>query len=103
MPVREVAYVTVKLVALDTEPPLVVTAILPVVAPVGTVAVICVSEFTTNVAEIPLKVTFVAWVNPVPVIVTEVPTGPLGGVKLTRVGLTLKVCGLVSVVVPVVP
>lgn len=93
---------TVKLVVLDTNPPLVVIAILPVVAPVGTVAVICVSEFTANVAEVPLNATFVAWVNPVPVMVTEVPTGPLGGVKLANVGFTLKVCGLVSVVVPVV-
>lgn len=87
---------------LDAEPPLVVTAILPVVAPVGTVAVICLSEFTTNVADVPLKVTFVAWVSPVPVMVTEVPTGPLGGVKLANVGFTLNVCGLVRVVLPVV-
>ena len=87
---------------LVADPPLVVIAILPVVAPVGTVAVICVSEFTTNVADVPLKVTFVACVNPVPVMVTDIPTGPLGGLKLTNVGFTLNVCGLVRVVVPVV-
>jgi hypothetical protein len=50
----------VKLVVLDAMPPLVVTAILPVVAVAGTVAVICVSEFTVKVAETWLKVTFVA-------------------------------------------
>ena len=93
---------TVKLVELDAVPPGVVTAIFPVVAPTGTVAVICVSEFTTNVADVPLNVTLVVWVNAVPVIVTDVPTGPLGGVKLSSVGFTLKVCELVSVVAPVV-
>ncbi len=81
---------------------MVVTAIFPVIAPVGTVAVICVSEFTVKVAEVPLKVTLLAWVSPVPVIVTEVPTGPFGGVKLVTVGFTLSVCTLVSVIVPVV-
>ncbi len=93
---------TVKLVVLLALPPLVVTAIFPVVAPVGTVAVICVSEFTVKVADFPLKVTLVAWVKPVPVIVTDVPTGPFGGAKLVTVGFTLNVCELVRVAVPVV-
>ena len=70
-------------------PPLVVTAILPVVAPVGTVAVIFESEFTVNEADTLLNVTFVACVRPVPLIVTEVPTEPLGGVKVLSVGVTL--------------
>ena len=82
-------------------PPLVTNAILPVVAPVGTVAVICVSEFTVNVADVPLNVTLVAWVRPVPVIMTDVPTGPLGGEKVLIVGFTLNVALLVSVVAPV--
>ena len=60
-------------------PPLVVTTIVPVFAPVGTVAVTCVSEFGVNAAATPPNVTFVAWSRPVPVIVTEVPTGPLVG------------------------
>jgi len=91
-----------KLVALETDPPFVVTAILPVVAPVGTVAVICMSESTVKVAEVPLKVTLLACVSPVPEIVTGVPTAPLGGVNEAIVGFTLKFCALVSVVVPVV-
>jgi len=65
----------------------VVTLTGPVVAPVGTVAVICVAELTVNdVAAVPLNDTPVAPVNPVPVIVTDVPTGPLVGEKLVTVG-----------------
>lgn len=79
-----------KPVALEAIPPLVVTAILPLVAPVGTVAVICMSEFTVKAAEVPLNVTLVACVSPVPVIVTGVPTAPLGGVNEVIVGFTLK-------------
>ena len=50
----------------------VVTATGPVVAPVGTVAVIWVSEVTVNVAVVPLNFTAVAPVKPLPVMVTEV-------------------------------
>ena len=78
-----------KLFVLVALPPLVVTLILPVTAPVGTAAVICESEFTVNVAATLSKVTLVACVRPVPVIVTSVPTGPLGGAKLLTVGVTL--------------
>jgi hypothetical protein len=60
----------------------VVTLIAPLVAPAGTVAVICVSEFTANVAAVPLNMTAVAPVNPLPLIVTGVPTVPLEGLKL---------------------
>lgn len=83
-------------------PPLVATEILPVVAPAGTIAVICESEFTVNVADVPLKVTLVACVRAVPVIVTDAPIGPLGGEKVLIVGFTLNVTLLVKVVVPVV-
>jgi hypothetical protein len=83
-------------------PPFVVTAIVPVGAPVGTVAVIFESEFTVNEADTLLNVTFVACLRPVPVIVTEVPTGSLGGVKVAKVGVTLNCLGAVKVVVPVV-
>jgi hypothetical protein len=59
-----------------------VTEIGPVVAPVGTVAVICVGESTENDAAVPSNATSVtglgSW-NPVPRIVTGVPTGPLNG------------------------
>src|SRR5580704_17758041 len=83
-------------------PPLVVTAIFPLVAPVGTVVVIFESDFTANVVEVPLNVTLVACVSPVPVIVTGVPTGPLVGEKALIVGLTLYVDVVDNVVEPVV-
>jgi hypothetical protein len=55
---------------------------LPVVAPVGTVAVIWVAESTWKVvAFVVLKVTVVAPVKPVPVIFTDVPIGPNVGVN----------------------
>jgi hypothetical protein len=54
----------------------------PLVAPAGTVAVICVSEFTVKVPPVPLNMTAVAPVNPLPLIVTDVPTGPLEGLKV---------------------
>src|ERR1019366_2414140 len=79
--------VTLKVAELVAVPPGVVTAIFPVLAPLGTVAVILLSEFTVNVVAVtPPKVTFVAWVSPVPLRVTEGPIGPLGGEKLATVG-----------------
>jgi hypothetical protein len=53
----------------------------PVVALVGTVAVICVLDFWVKIAETPLNVTVVAPWMFVPVIVTVSPTLPLAGVK----------------------
>ena len=50
-----------KLFELVALPPFVVTAIVAVVAPVGTVAVIFESEFTVNEADTLLNVTFVAF------------------------------------------
>jgi hypothetical protein len=62
--------------------PFAVTAIGPVVAPAGTAVVIWLSLSTLNVvAAVPLKVTELAPVKPEPRIVTEVPTGPLGGLN----------------------
>jgi hypothetical protein len=59
-----------------------VTAIDPVVAPAGTVVTICVAVDAVTVAFVPLNVT-VFWpgvaLNPVPAMVTGVPTGPLPG------------------------
>ncbi|HKZ75432.1 MAG TPA: hypothetical protein VJ259_02085, partial [Actinomycetota bacterium] len=95
------AAVTVKFWALVPVPPGVVTLIFPVVAPEGTVAVICVPVLTVNVvAAVLLNVTAVAPVKLVPVITTGVPTGPLVGLKLVTVGApanTVKFEELVSV------
>jgi hypothetical protein len=80
--------VTVKAIVLVPVPPLVVTAIGPVVAPLGTVALIAVSEATENVVAItPLKVILLAPVKPVPTIDTFVPTAPLVGVNDEIVGV----------------
>jgi hypothetical protein len=76
----------VKLVRLLPVSPPVVTRIGPVVAPVGTVAVICVAEFTVKVADVWLNLTAVAPVKFVPVITTDVPTAPLVGANELTVG-----------------
>src|SRR5438309_8576365 len=92
--------VTVKLLALVAVPPGVVTLIGPLVAPLGTVAVIEVAELTLKVALTALKVTAVAPLKLVPLIVTTVPTAPLVGVKLVIVGalaVTVKLLLLVAV------
>jgi hypothetical protein len=69
-----------------------VTLIFPVVAPAGTVALICVSVLTVNVvAPVVLNVTPVVPVKPVPVSVTLVPTGPLAGVNDVMLGATITV------------
>lgn len=95
---------TVKFAVLVAVPPGVVTEILPVVAPVGTVAVICVAELTTKlVALVVLNFTEVV-VKPVPikfvpVILTDVPTGPKVGANEMIVGAatTVKLAALVAV------
>src|SRR6266481_1723187 len=78
------AAVTVKDVAVVKVPAGVVTTIGPVVAPDGTVAIIWFAVADVTVAVELLKET-VFWLivalNPVPVIVTVVPTGPLDGLK----------------------
>jgi hypothetical protein len=78
--------VTVKELALVAVPMGVVTRIGPVVAPTGTVARIWLAESTVKLAFVLLKLTWVAPVKPLPVIVTCVPTGPLPGVKLEIAG-----------------
>ena len=75
-------YVTVKVVALLAPPPDVVTAIFPVLAPVGTVTVIDVSELMVKVAATPPIVTLVVLSRLTPVTVMVLPTAPLAGVKL---------------------
>jgi len=52
----------------------------------GTVAVIVVREFTVKEALTPPNWTTVAPVNPNPVMVTEIPTGPLVGLKESSAG-----------------
>ena len=105
--------VTVNFVPLVSAPEGVVTEIFPVVAPGGTVAVIFVSELTVNVAVVPLNFTAVAPENPVPLIVTEVPTGPLFGenevivgpaplVTVNCAGLVAKPSGVTTLIRPVV-
>ena len=66
----------------------VVTVISTRPEPAGEVAVIWVAELTVKVAEVPPKLTIVAPVNPVPVIMTEVPpaAGPLVGFLPVTVG-----------------
>ncbi len=79
-------------------PAAVVMSIVPVRAPVGTLAITSVLDFTLNsVAATPPKVTAVAWLRLTPVMVTLVPTGPLAGVKLVICGVTRKGTLLVSV------
>src|SRR2546428_29810 len=78
---------TVKALALVAVPAGVVTLSGPVVAPLGTVAVIEVAEFTVKLALVPLNVTAVAPVKFVPLSVTLLPIGPLVGVKLVIVGI----------------
>ncbi len=75
---------TVKLTPLLAVPPTVTTT-LPVVAPLGTVAVILVALQLVAVALVPLNLTvLVPWVdpNPLPLIVIEAPTAPEFGDKL---------------------
>ena len=81
--------VTVKLELLVAVPPLVVTEIAPVVAPDGTLAVIDVLSVTVRVyATVPLNLTTAPRPKPVPVIVTDDPTGPLAGEKPVTAGAT---------------
>jgi hypothetical protein len=84
-----VTTVTVKFVALVAVPLGVVTVIGPVVAPVGTFVTICVAVFDVIVAITPPNFTQVAPVRSVPLIVTEVPTGPLDGENELMVGSPL--------------
>jgi hypothetical protein len=90
---------TTKLVPLVAVPSGVVTVMGPVVAPAGTVAVICVLLLTVKVAATPLKRTSVVPVKFVPVMVTDAPTGPDAGEKLVMVGgrMTTKLVRLVAV------
>ena len=85
---------TVKPTPLLCGPNPTVTTTFPVVAPVGTVTTMLVALQLVTVAVVPLNVTALPACcgepNPVPVIVTDVPTGPEDGDRLVIVGNTLK-------------
>ena len=91
--VEAVVFPTEKLVPLVVVPPAVVTLILPVVAPVGTLVTIVVLELAVKFAFTPLNVTFVAVLKFEPVMVTVVPTLPDVGVKLEMAGAGTTVDG----------
>jgi hypothetical protein len=85
--------VTVKLAPLLPSPPT-VTMTLPVVAPLGTGATMLVAPQLVGIAAVPLNVTvLVPCVEPkfVPVMVTEVPTGPELGERPLMLGATVTV------------
>ena len=93
---------TVKLPALVPVPDGVVTAIVPLAAPAGTLAVNCVTELTVmfvNPTSVPLNFTDATFTKLVPVRVMLSPTPPLVGVKLVTVGAaaTVKSAALVPV------
>ena len=95
------AATTVKLTPLLATP-LTVTTTLPVVPPVGTVAVMLVAlQLVIAVAVVVLNFTaLVPWVDPkfVPVIVTEAPTAPDVGANVVMLGVrtTVKLLPLLS-------
>src|SRR2546430_16358620 len=62
----------------------------PVVAPLGTVAVICVSEFTAKEAAAPLNATAVAPVKCEPLIVTPAPARALAGLNELIIGASAQ-------------
>lgn len=64
----------------------VVTVTLPLVAPVGTVTTMLVELQLVGVAAIPLNVTVPEESKFTPVMVTDVPTGPVNGFRLVIVG-----------------
>jgi hypothetical protein len=78
--------VTVKSSLLVAVPPAVVTLILPLLAPAGTVARIPVDDSTVNEAAAPLNLTVLAPEKLLPLIVTAVPTTPVIGSKPEMAG-----------------
>lgn len=87
IPVTVVASITVNVTELLVIPP-VVTVTGPVVAPVGTVAVMLVLLQEVIVAFDPLNSTVPCVPpKPLPLMTTEPPTGPFGGARLEITGL----------------
>ena len=101
-----VTVLTVKVVELVPVKPPTVTLIVPVVAPAGTMAVmlVAVGVPVMLVTVVPLNFTVLlpaVVLKFVPVIVTDVPTGPLFGLKLVIVGIEAVVTVKLPVLVPV--
>ena len=100
--IEGVGTITVKDTPLLATPPT-VTITLPVVAPPGTGAVMLVALQAVGVAAVPLNLTVLApWEAPklVPVMMTEVPTGPDVGLRLVMLGrgtVTVNVTPLLAV------
>jgi hypothetical protein len=92
---------TVKFAVLVVVPDAVVSWIFPVVASDGTVVVTCASDWKLNVAEVPLNLTPLTPVNPLPVMVTAVPGGPVEGENPLIVGFAGTTKSVV--LVPVAP
>jgi hypothetical protein len=94
--------ITIKAAALVAEPAGVVTPIGPVLAADGTLVMIWVGVAEVTVAGVPLKLT-VFWPgvgeNPIPYIVTVVPTGPLLGVK-SMIETCVEACREIPVRLP---
>src|SRR5215471_14534638 len=91
--------VTVKLTPLLAVPPTVTTT-LPVVAPLGTGTTMLPLLQLVGVAAVPLKVTVLVpcvLPNPVPLMVTDVPTGPEVGDRLPMPKVTVKLTPLLAV------
>lgn len=99
--------VTVKLLAAFALPPGVVTENLPVVAPLGTVAVIWLALFTVNDAAVPLRRRLFAFMKLVPLMTTVAPTCPLVGLNPVMAGagrstVTLKLAAELALPLAVV-
>jgi hypothetical protein len=92
----------VKLDAVVTVPPAVVTVRGPLVAPGGTVVVILVAEFALQAAATDPKLTSHGSAKPVPVTFTFVPTRPATGLKMVTAGAIASASGLVADDVPAV-
>ncbi len=76
-----------------------VTTTFPVVAPLGTVAVMLDAPHTVAVADVPLNLTVLLPCeepNVVPVIVTDAPTAPDVGARLLMYGVTVKLFPLLA-------
>jgi hypothetical protein len=91
---------TVKFAVLVAVPDVVVSWIFPVVAPEGTVAVTCASDWKMNVAEVPLNLTLLTPVKPLPVMMTAVPGAPVDGENPLITGFTGTTKSVALVPVP---
>jgi hypothetical protein len=94
--------VTVKLLGLVPVPAELATVTRPVVAPLGTVAVILVADWTVKLALTPPNLTDETAVKLVPLISTSAPTGPVIGSRAVIEGTLVTTKSVVLVPVPIV-